>query len=173
MFLHTNAFVPNWDTFSAPDPTAGASIDDDNSWHLDEEQVQEQVRSYLSQGGYLNVSNQLTFMFAKVREMLRARDSNGARMLTLITEQFLADPRLQMWKSQGQQMTDKCRQLWDELGALWVCVVLNPSCVPSDKDYWQQLLEQWSISSVCPLEDADIRPTNDVLMSNMGINSTS
>lgn len=48
--------------------------------------------------------------------MLRARDSNGARMLTLITEQFLADPRLQMWKSQGQQMTDKCRQLWDELG---------------------------------------------------------
>lgn len=50
----------------APDPTAGASIDDDNSWHLDEEQVQEQVRSYLSQGGYLNVSNQLTFMFAKV-----------------------------------------------------------------------------------------------------------
>ena len=58
-------------------------------------------------------------------------------------------------------------------GALWVCVVLNPSCVPSDKDYWQQLLEQWSISSVCPLEDADIRPTNDVLMSNMGINSTS
>ncbi|VDI08643.1 Hypothetical predicted protein [Mytilus galloprovincialis] len=157
----------------APDPTAGASIDDDNSWHLDEEQVQEQVRSYLSQGGYLNVSNQLTFMFAKVREMLRARDSNGARMLTLITEQFLADPRLQMWKSQGQQMTDKCRQLWDELGALWVCVVLNPSCVPSDKDYWQQLLEQWSISSVCPLEDADIRPTNDVLMSNMGINSTS
>lgn len=50
----------------APDPTAGASVDDDNSWHLDEEQVQEQVRSYLSQGGYLNVSNQLTFMFAKV-----------------------------------------------------------------------------------------------------------
>jgi len=48
--------------------------------------------------------------------MLRARDSNGARMLTLITEQFLADPRLQIWKSQGQPMTDKCRQLWDELG---------------------------------------------------------
>lgn len=48
--------------------------------------------------------------------MLRARDSNGARMLTLITEQFLADPRLLVWKSQGQPMTDKCRQLWDELG---------------------------------------------------------
>lgn len=50
--------------------------------------------------------------------MLRARDSNGARMLTLITEQFLADPRLQIWKSQGQPMTDNCRQLWDELGRL-------------------------------------------------------
>ena len=48
--------------------------------------------------------------------MLRARDSNGARMLTLITEQFLSDPRLVLWKSQGTPMTDKCRQLWDQLG---------------------------------------------------------
>lgn len=54
--------------------------------------------------------------FLKVREMLRAQDSNGARMLTLITEQFLSDPRLQMWKNQGTPMTDKCRQLWDQLG---------------------------------------------------------
>lgn len=50
--------------------------------------------------------------------MLHARDSNGARMLTLITEQFLADPRLVVWRSQGTPMTDKCRQLWDELGKL-------------------------------------------------------
>ena len=55
-------------------------------------------------------------MFAKVREMLRARDSNGSRMLTLITDQFLADPRLFQWKTQGTPMTDKCRQLWDQLG---------------------------------------------------------
>lgn len=48
--------------------------------------------------------------------MLRAQDSNGARMLTLITEQFLSDPRLQMWRNQGTPMTDKCRQLWDQLG---------------------------------------------------------
>lgn len=53
--------------------------------------------------------------------MLRARDSNGARMLTLITEQFLADPRLFLWKSQGTPMTDKCRLLWDELGKY--CVI--------------------------------------------------
>lgn len=50
--------------------------------------------------------------------MLRMRDSNGARMLTLITEQFMADPRLSLWRQQGTGMTDKCRQLWDELGKL-------------------------------------------------------
>ena len=44
------------------------------------------------------------------------RDSNGARMLTLITEQFMADPRLALWRQQGTTMTDKYRQLWDELG---------------------------------------------------------
>ncbi|KAL5017228.1 hypothetical protein ScPMuIL_006817 [Solemya velum] len=142
----------------APDPTAGASVEDDNSWHLDEEQVQEQVRAYLSQGGYLNASTQLSSMFSKVREMLRARDSNAcARMLTLITEQFLADPRLLVWKTQGTPMTDKCRQLWDELGALWVCVVLNPNCLPLDKQQWHQLLLEWASNPVCPLEDADGR----------------
>ena len=52
----------------------------------------------------------------QVREMLQAKDSNGARMLRLISEQFLADPRLVVWRTQGTQMTDKCRQLWDELG---------------------------------------------------------
>ena len=48
--------------------------------------------------------------------MLRAQDSNGSRMLALMTEQFLADPRLVLWHSQGTPMTDKCRQLWDQLG---------------------------------------------------------
>lgn len=50
----------------APDPTAGASVDDDNSWHLDEEQVCEQVKAYLSQGGYYNSTNHLNSMFSKV-----------------------------------------------------------------------------------------------------------
>lgn len=50
----------------APDPTAGASVDDDNSWHLDEDQVREQVRTFLSQGGYTGPSTQLHSMFAKV-----------------------------------------------------------------------------------------------------------
>ncbi|XP_024082029.1 zinc finger SWIM domain-containing protein 5-like [Cimex lectularius] len=141
----------------APDPTAGASADDEHTWHLDEEQVCEQVKSYLSQGSYYNANKQLDSLFAKVREMLRARDSNGPRMLTLITEQFLSDPRLFLWKSQGTPMTDKCRQLWDQLGALWVCIVLNSNSLQAEKLHWKHLLEKWSRSELCPLEDPDYR----------------
>lgn len=143
----------------APDPTAGAGIEDANCWHLDEEQIQEQVKQLLANGGYYGASQQLRSMFCKVlrgrrgrggrgsrgsrglealapaprplltarpapipaqvREMLRMRDSNGARMLILMTEQFLQDPRLALWRQQGAGMTDKCRQLWDELGEAW------------------------------------------------------
>uniref|UniRef100_A0AAR2KVA9 ZSWIM4-8 C-terminal domain-containing protein n=1 Tax=Pygocentrus nattereri TaxID=42514 RepID=A0AAR2KVA9_PYGNA len=139
----------------APDPTAGASIDDDNCWHLDEEQVREQVKQFLSQGGYYGSGKQLNSMFAKVREMLRMRDSNGARMLTLITEQFMADPRLSLWRQQGTGMTDKCRQLWDELGALWVCIVLNPHCKSEEKSAWLKQLKKWGDMDICPLEDGN------------------
>uniref|UniRef100_A0A8C5GWJ5 ZSWIM4-8 C-terminal domain-containing protein n=1 Tax=Gouania willdenowi TaxID=441366 RepID=A0A8C5GWJ5_GOUWI len=139
----------------APDPTAGASIDDDNCWHLDEDQVREQVKQFLSQGGYYGSGKQLNSMFAKVREMLRMRDSNGARMLTLITEQFMADPRLSLWRQQGTGMTDKCRQLWDELGALWVCVVLNPHCKSEEKSGWLKQLKKWGDLDICPLEDGN------------------
>uniref|UniRef100_A0A4W3I3H6 Zinc finger, SWIM-type containing 5 n=1 Tax=Callorhinchus milii TaxID=7868 RepID=A0A4W3I3H6_CALMI len=139
----------------APDPTAGASIDDENCWHLDEEQVREQVKQFLSQGGYYGSGKQLNSMFAKVREMLKMRDSNGARMLTLITEQFMADPRLSLWRQQGTGMTDKCRQLWDELGALWVCIVLNPHCKPEEKVSWLRQLKKWNDMDVCPLEDGN------------------
>ncbi|CDQ59704.1 unnamed protein product [Oncorhynchus mykiss] len=139
----------------APDPTAGASIDDDNCWHLDEEQVREQVKLFLSQGGYYGSGKQLNSMFAKVREMLRMRDSNGARMLTLITEQFMADPRLALWRQQGTGMTDKCRQLWDELGALWVCIVLNPHCKSEEKSGWLKQLKKWGDMDICPLEDGN------------------
>ncbi|KAG7227415.1 hypothetical protein INR49_000421, partial [Caranx melampygus] len=105
--------------------------------------------------GYYGSGKQLNSMFAKVREMLRMRDSNGARMLTLITEQFMADPRLSLWRQQGTGMTDKCRQLWDELGALWVCVVLNPHCKSEEKSGWLKQLKKWGDMDVCPLEDGN------------------
>uniref|UniRef100_A0A673CCG6 Zinc finger SWIM domain-containing protein 6 n=1 Tax=Sphaeramia orbicularis TaxID=375764 RepID=A0A673CCG6_9TELE len=139
----------------APDPTAGASVDDENCWHLDEEQVQEQVKLFLSQGGYHGSGKQLNLLFSKVREMLKMRDSNGARMLTLITEQFMGDPRLALWRQQGTTMTDKYRQLWDELGALWMCIVLNPHCKPEQKSFWLRQLRRWNSVDVCPLEDGN------------------
>ena len=43
------------------------------------------------------------------------------------------------------------------VGALWVCVVLNPNSSNPEKEQWQQLLEHWSSNNVCPLEDADSR----------------
>uniref|UniRef100_A0A7N6BQ55 SWIM-type domain-containing protein n=1 Tax=Anabas testudineus TaxID=64144 RepID=A0A7N6BQ55_ANATE len=139
----------------APDPTAGASVDDENCWHLDEEQVQEQVKVFLSQGGYHGSGKQLNLLFSKVREMLKMRDSNGARMLSLITDQFMGDPRLALWRQQGTTMTDKYRQLWDELGALWMCIVLNPHCKPEQKGFWLRQLRRWSSVDVCPLEDGN------------------
>lgn len=42
-------------------------------------------------------------------------------------------------------------------GALWVCVVLNPSSIMIEKTHWQQLLQEWSRLDVCPFEDADNR----------------
>nr|XP_046230430.1 zinc finger SWIM domain-containing protein 6 [Scatophagus argus] len=139
----------------APDPTAGASVDDENCWHLDEEQVQEQVKLFLSQGGYHGSGKQLNLLFSKVREMLKMRDSNGARMLTLITEQFMGDPRLALWRQQGTAMTDKYRQLWDELGALWMCIVLNPHYKAEQKEFWLRQLRRWNSVDVCPLEDGN------------------
>lgn len=146
----------------APDPTAGAGADDESCWHLDAEQVRQQVRNYLSQGGYYGSGKHLLSMFAKVREMLRVHDNNGSRMLRLITEQFLADPRLQIWKEQGTSMNDKCRQLWDQLGALWVCVVLNPDSTCAEKAAWKQQLETWSRQEVCPLENPDAQLADEI-----------
>ena len=41
-------------------------MDDENCWHLDEEQVQEQVKLFLSQGGYHGSGKQLNLLFSKV-----------------------------------------------------------------------------------------------------------
>lgn len=42
-------------------------MDDENCWHLDEEQVQEQVKLFLSQGGYHGSGKQLNLLFSKVK----------------------------------------------------------------------------------------------------------
>ena len=45
----------------APDPTAGQDAEEENSWHLDEAQVRDQVKAYLGQGGYYSASKHLRF----------------------------------------------------------------------------------------------------------------
>jgi len=153
----------------APDPTSGPCPDEEHTWHLDEEQVSEQVKAFLNQGsqGITNAIRQLNALFGKVKEMLGAKDSNAARMLRLITEQFLQDPRLPVWRSsQNTPMTDKCRILWDQLACLWVCVVLNPHAFPSQRSFWRSLLEEWSRLPVCPLEDYEFSTSSSRLSHN-------
>ncbi|CAD5110853.1 DgyrCDS219 [Dimorphilus gyrociliatus] len=89
--------------------------------------------------------------------MLQSRDGNGSRMLSLITEQFLLDPRLSLYKS--QPMPDKLRRLWDELACLWVFVVLNPTAISQDRDEWATNFEEWNSIDGCPPEDPQL-PTN-------------
>ena len=47
---------------------------------------------------------------------MRVHDTNGVRLLAILTDQFVADPKLIIWKAQETPMTDKCRYLWDQLG---------------------------------------------------------
>ena len=55
-----------------------------------------------------------------MRELLKVNDANGVRLLAIITDQFVSDPKLAIWKAQETPMTDKCRYLWDQLGTILV-----------------------------------------------------
>ena len=70
----------------APDPTAGADANADNSWHLDEAQVRDQVKSYLSQGTYYNANKQLTSMFSKVCHSSHIIQCGYKRMPPIVLE---------------------------------------------------------------------------------------
>lgn len=78
----------------APDPTAGAGIEDANCWHLDEEQIQEQVKQLLSNGGYYGASQQLRSMFSKVRRGhgVRSRAAVGRGDTGASAHPFLTSP---------------------------------------------------------------------------------
>ncbi|KAL1234056.1 Zinc finger SWIM domain-containing protein [Trichinella spiralis] len=138
----------------APDPTAGPNPDGDHRWFLDESQICSIVQSYITQ---TICSEQLQALFSKVREMLSERDENGPRLLQLITNQFLTSQcESSIYRAisfQTPQIADKCQQLWDHLGALWVCVVLNPYCKHEQKTEWQETLKRWVSMLTCPPEN--------------------
>lgn len=50
----------------APDPTAGAATEQENCWHLDEQQVTKQVTSFLAMDQYMNVNRHINALFGKV-----------------------------------------------------------------------------------------------------------
>lgn len=133
----------------APDPTAGACTEDEHIWHLDENQVNEKVQSYLNSvvTNSKEAGKQIHALFEKIREMFRAKDSNGTRLLRLITEQFL---------SIGTK-SEKHRPYWDQLTFLWVVVMLNPDLSRLERRSLLQLLNGWSRQSKCPKEDLERR----------------
>lgn len=53
----------------APDPTAGAGIEQENCWHLDEQQVTKQVTHFLAPDGYLTMNKNINALFGKVSFM--------------------------------------------------------------------------------------------------------
>lgn len=132
----------------APDPTAGASVADEHIWHLDEHQVNEKVQNYLNNSSK-DAPKQIHALFEKIREMFQAKDSNGTRLLRLITEQFLVHAT----------RNEKSRPLWDQLVSLWVVVMLNPDLTESEKNTYAQLLLDWSKVPKCPKEDIEHRIT--------------
>ncbi|KAF0046099.1 hypothetical protein F2P81_002628 [Scophthalmus maximus] len=136
----------------APDPTAGASVDDENCWHLDEEQVQEQVKLFLSQGGYHGSGKQLNLLFSKL-----FFTSGGWKGFSCICAANVID------NSSGKDRrimatVDFSFHLMHThvyLGALWMCIVLNPHCKPEQKGFWLRQLRRWNRIDVCPLEDGN------------------
>lgn len=55
--------------------------------------------------------------------------------------------------SDGERSTSLTSRLC--LGALWVCVVLNPHCKLEEKSSWLRQLRKWGEMDVCPLEDGN------------------
>ena len=129
----------------APDPTAGAGVaQPEPQWHLNEAQIREQVNHQLISLSVSEIPASLSAMCVKVREMLRVQDSNGARMLALMTDQCLKDNRLSIFKMRQAEMWPAYRDLWEELSQLWICVVLCPWISTADRQKWKQKLIEWS-----------------------------
>lgn len=54
-------------------------------------------------------------------------------------------------------MSDKFRQLWDQLVALWVYIALNPHATANERKKISDFLHNWTMVPNCPLEDANYR----------------
>lgn len=60
-------------------------------------------------------------------------------------------------------MSDKFRQLWDQLVALWVYIALNPHANANERKKISDCLYSWTTYPNVPLEDANSRLTSSQL----------
>ncbi|EHH26521.1 Zinc finger SWIM domain-containing protein 6 [Macaca mulatta] len=126
----------------APDPTAGASIDDENCWHLDEEQVQEQVKLFLSQGGYHGSGKQLNLLFAKTaRNSPMYSDGKQRSLAILMGSKFCEESHVEVTSSYVENLS-------------------STKPVPGAKKLeqkasWLKQLKKWNSVDVCPWEDGN------------------
>ena len=88
----------------APDPTAGPNAEADNAWHLDENQVRDQVKSYLSQGGYFNANKQLASMFSKVHK----KGEKFVKVCLLQFDEFFSQKKFKILKYYVCCRFEKC-----------------------------------------------------------------
>lgn len=72
------------------------------------------------------ISKLLTYL-NQVREMLRARDSNGSLLLTLITDELLqyCSAHTLVPAMHSSPQSDICRMLWDQLGMQFIHSLLK------------------------------------------------
>nr|XP_015204423.1 PREDICTED: zinc finger SWIM domain-containing protein 5-like [Lepisosteus oculatus] len=138
----------------APDPTAGLGPKGDGRWALQEDQLRQRLRrvvkASVSSRGLQSSCAHISALIRTVREMLRCRDSNGPRVLAVLTGELV----LGCWGSSGA-LSPFVTELWEQLASLWVSVVLSPWTGPDQRAHWLGLLQNWNQDQATPLEEGN------------------
>jgi len=131
-----------------PDPTAGSCYSDENTWHLDNDDIRQQIRTGLLQG---NISKNIISLMNKVREMISVNDRNYMHLLLSVTDAIMNESieNLQL------QACQRTKRIYDELQSLWYCVFLNPNLDSTTRNQLESYLAQWFAKKACPKENND------------------
>uniref|UniRef100_H2YXM3 SWIM-type domain-containing protein n=1 Tax=Ciona savignyi TaxID=51511 RepID=H2YXM3_CIOSA len=135
----------------APDPTAGAGFQDENRWNLDDRHVIDHIRQLILDSAKQASANQLFNLISKVGKVCFVENCKrvAGRFAIMVTRYFVKDLTPIQW-----QHNDVCGKLWDQIGLLWICVVLNPRNDRDSKTKVLELLKSWSKDPQCPPEDS-------------------
>lgn len=131
-----------------PDPTAGGCCGEERLWHMDETYIKKQVTDDLMEGS--SGKNTISLL-NKVREMLSVNDGNFVNLLTSITETILeistSQPSVQPWSH--------VRKIYDELQALWMCIMASPLMESQLKTKLTTFLRELRLLPSYPRENGD------------------